>query len=156
MAKPLVPGDRAPSFRLASEDGEISLEALKGKPFVLYFYPKDDTSGCTREATGFSEKVAKFHALGVEVIGISKDSVQSHEKFRRKYGLKIRLGSDSEKKTAEDYGVWIEKKLYGRACMGMDRATFLVDTKGTIRQIWRSVKVPGHVEAVFEAAKQLS
>ncbi len=156
MAQQLASGDRAPPFRLASEDGEISSSALKGKPYVLYFYPKDDTSGCTREATGFSENLRKFHALGVEVIGVSKDSVQSHEKFRHKYGLKIRLGSDPEKKTAEDYGVWIEKKLYGRAYMGMDRATFLVDGKGIIRQIWRSVKVPGHVEAVLEAAKQLS
>ena len=155
MAEPLAPGDRAPAFRLASEDGEISSSALKGKPFVLYFYPKDDTSGCTREATEFSEHLAKFRALGVEVIGVSKDNVQSHEKFRRKYGLKIRLASDPEKKTAKDYGVWIEKKLYGRAYMGMDRATFLVDAKGNIRQIWRSVKVPRHVEAVLEAAKHL-
>src|ERR1051326_1461753 len=124
MAGPLAPGDRAPSFRLASEDGEISSATLKGKRYVLYFYPKDDTPGCTREAAGFSENLAKFRAAGVEVIGVSKDSVQSHEKFRRKYGLKIRLGSDPEKKTAQDYGVWIEKKLYGRAYMGMDRATF--------------------------------
>ena len=156
MANQLASGDRAPAFHLPSEDGEISSAALKGNPYVLYFYPKDDTSGCTREATEFSEHLRKFHALGIEVIGVSKDSVQSHEKFRRKYGLKIRLGSDPEKKTAEDYGVWIEKKLYGRAYMGMDRATFLVDGKGIIRQIWRSVKVPGHVEAVLEAAKQLS
>ena len=155
MAEPLAPGDRAPAFRLASEDGEISSSALKGKPFVLYFYPKDDTSGCTREATEFSEHLAKFRALGVEVIGVSKDNVQSHEKFRRKYGLKIRLASDPEKKTAKDYGVWIEKKLYGRAYMGMDRATFLVDAKGNIRQIWRRVKVPRHVEAVLEASKHL-
>jgi peroxiredoxin Q/BCP len=156
MTEQLAPGDRAPSFRLASDEGEISSAALKGKPYVLYFYPKDDTAGCTREAMGFSENLSKFRRLGVEVIGISKDSIQSHEKFRRKYGLKIRLGSDPEKKTADDYGVWIEKKLYGRAYMGMDRATFLVDAKGIIRQIWRSVKVPGHVEAVLEAAKQLS
>jgi peroxiredoxin Q/BCP len=156
MIKHLVPGDRAPLFQLASEGGEISSAVLKGKPYVLYFYPKDDTAGCTREAIGFSENLLKFHKLGVEVIGTSKDGIQSHEKFRRKYGLKIRLGSDPEKKTAHDYGVWIEKKLYGRAYMGMDRATFLVDAKGIIRQIWRSVKVPGHVEAVLEAAKQLS
>ena len=155
MAEPLAPGDRAPAFRLASEDGEISSSALKGKPFVLYFYPKDDTSGCTREATEFSEHLAKFRALGVEVIGVSKDNVQSHEKFRRKYGLKIWLASDPEKKTAKDYGVWIEKKLYGRAYMGMDRATFLVDAKCNIRQIWRRVKVPRHVEAVLEASKHL-
>jgi peroxiredoxin Q/BCP len=155
MAEQLAPGDRAPAFRLASEDGEISSSALKGKPYVFYFYPKDDTSGCTREATGFSDNLSKFRRLGAEVIGISKDSIQSHEKFRRKYGLKIRLGSDPEKKTADDYGVWIEKKLYGRAYMGMDRATFLIDGKGIIRQVWRNVKVPGHVEAVLAAAKQL-
>jgi peroxiredoxin Q/BCP len=156
MSNHLAVGDRAPAFALASDEGgEISSAALKGKPYVLYFYPKDDTSGCTKEAIGFSEAARKFAAQGVAVIGVSKDTVQSHAKFRTKYGLKLRLGSDPEKKTAEDYGVWIEKKLYGRAYMGMDRATFLVDDKGIIRQVWRKVKVPGHVEAVLQAAKAL-
>lgn len=156
MSKDLAPGDRVPPFTLATDDGgEIGLESLCGKPFVLYFYPKDDTSGCTKEAIAFTENARKFAALGIAVIGASKDSVQSHEKFRKKYGLKIRLGSDPEKKTAEAFGVWVEKKLYGRSYMGMDRATFLVDDKGVIRQIWRKVKVPGHVEAVLAAAKTL-
>jgi peroxiredoxin Q/BCP len=155
MPNALEPGDRAPAFKLATDQGEISSADLKGKPYVLYFYPKDDTSGCTKEATGFSENLRKFNALGVSVIGVSKDSVQSHEKFRSKYGLKIRLGSDPDKKLAEDYGVWIKKKLYGRAYMGMDRATFLVDQNGRINRVWRSVKVPGHVEAVLEAVRAL-
>jgi thioredoxin-dependent peroxiredoxin len=156
MAKQLAVGDRAPPFRLATDQGdEISSAALKGQPYVLYFYPKDDTPGCTKEAIAFSENANKFKALGLAIVGVSKDSAQSHEKFRRKYGLKVRLGSDPEKKMAGDYGVWVEKKLYGRTYMGMDRATFLIDDKGVIRQIWRKVKVPGHAEAVLESAKAL-
>lgn len=156
MAKELAPGDKAPAFRLPTDgDGEISSAALKGKPYVLYFYPKDDTSGCTKEAVNFSEAKRKFAAAGVEIVGISKDSVESHAKFRKKYTLKITLGSDSELKVANAYGVWVEKSLYGRRYMGMERATFLVDAKGVIRHIWRKVKVPGHVEAVLSAAKSL-
>jgi peroxiredoxin Q/BCP len=156
MAKELAPGDNAPSFRVPTDgDGEISSTALKGKPYVLYFYPKDNTSGCTKEAVNFSAAKRKFAAAGVEIVGISKDSVESHAKFREKYTLKITLGSDSELKIANAYGVWIEKSLYGRRYMGMDRATFLVDAKGVIRQVWRKVKVPGHVEAVLSAAKAL-
>jgi peroxiredoxin Q/BCP len=156
MAKELAPGDKAPSFRVPTDgDGEISSTALKGKPYVLYFYPKDNTSGCTKEAVNFSAAKRKFAAAGVEIVGISKDSVESHAKFREKYTLKITLGSDSELKIANAYGVWIEKSLYGRRYMGMDRATFLVDAKGVIRQVWRKVKVPGHVEAVLSAAKAL-
>jgi peroxiredoxin Q/BCP len=155
MAKQLAVGDRAPVFKLITDQGEVSSAALKGRPYVLYFYPKDDTPGCTKEAAGFSENTAKFEALGAEIIGISKDSVESHRKFRKKYGLKVILASDPEKKAADAYGVWIEKKLYGRVYMGMDRATFLVDDKGVIRQIWRSVKVPGHVEAVLGTARAL-
>ena len=156
MAKELAPGDKAPAFRLPTDgDGEISSAALKGKPYVLYFYPKDDTSGCTKEAVNFSEAKRKFAAASVEIVGISKDSVESHAKFRKKYTLKITLGSDSELKVANAYGVWVEKSLYGRRYMGMERATFLVDAKGVIRHIWRKVKVPGHVEAVLSAAKSL-
>jgi len=156
MAKELAPGDKAPSFRVPTDgDGEISSAALKGKPYVLYFYPKDNTSGCTKEAVNFSEAKRKFAAAGVEIVGISKDSPESHAKFRKKYTLKITLGSDSELKIANAYGVWVEKSLYGRRYMGMDRATFLVDAKSVIRQIWRKVKVPGHVEAVLSAAKAL-
>jgi thioredoxin-dependent peroxiredoxin len=156
MEKGLAPGDRAPTFKLLTDDrGEISTASLKGSPFVLYFYPKDDTSGCTKEAIGFSEARKKFDSAGVSVIGVSKDTVDSHKKFRTKHKLKISLASDPEIKTAEAYGVWVEKSLYGRKYMGMDRATFLVDAKGVIRQIWRKVKVPGHVEAVLAAVREL-
>ena len=156
MANELAPGDRAPAFKLATDgNGEISSASLKGKPYILYFYPKDDTSGCTKEAIGFSESKRKFEALGVTIVGVSKDSAASHDKFKSKYKLKIVLGSDPEIKTAQDYGVWVEKSMYGRKYMGMDRSTFLVDGKGVIRQVWRKVKVPGHVEAVLAAAKSL-
>lgn len=156
MAEELAVGDRAPSFELATDQGEeITSASLRGKPYVLYFYPKDDTPGCTKEAIAFTETSKKFTSLGITVIGVSKDSVVSHERFRKKYGLKVRLGSDSEKKTAENFGIWVQKKLYGRSYMGMDRATFLVDGKGVIRQIWRKVKVPGHAEAVLAAAEAL-
>lgn len=150
------PGDKAPKFRLATDGGgEVSLASLKGEPFVLYFYPKDDTSGCTKEAVGFSESKKKFDALGVSVVGVSKDSAASHDKFKAKYKLKLVLASDPETETALTYGVWVEKSMYGRKYMGMERATFLVDAKGVIREIWRKVKVPGHVEAVLAAAKAL-
>ena len=156
LTKELSPGDRAPAFRLATDkNGEVSSARLKGKPYVLYFYPKDNTSGCTKEAISFSQEKRKFDSIGVPVIGVSKDSVESHAKFRKNHKLGITLASDPDIKTAEDYGVWIEKSLYGRRYMGMDRATFLVDGKGVIRQIWRRVKVSGHAEAVLEAARTL-
>jgi peroxiredoxin Q/BCP len=152
----LEAGDKVPNFKLATDDGgEVSRAALKGKPYVLYFYPKDDTSGCTREAVDFSAAAGKFDKLGVAVIGVSKDNLASHEKFRRKHKLKIMLASDPDIKTAEDWGVWLEKSMYGRKYMGMERATFLVDAKGVIAQAWHKVKVPGHVEAVLAAAKGL-
>lgn len=156
MAKELAPGDKAPAFRMTTDSaGEISSAALKGKPYVLYFYPKDDTSGCTKEAIEFTAAKKKFDALGIEIVGVSKDTATSHDKFKTKHKLKIILASDPEKETAEAYGVWVLKTLYGRKYMGMDRATFLVDAKGVIRQIWRKVKVPGHVDAVLSAAKTL-
>jgi len=156
MEKGLAPGDRAPAFKFMTDDrGEISTTSLKGEPFVLYFYPKDDTSGCTKEAIGFSEAKKKFDAAGVPVIGVSKDDLNSHKKFRTKHKLKISLGSDPELETANAYGVWMEKSMYGRKYMGMDRATFLVDAKGVIREVWRKVKVPGHVEAVLAAVREL-
>lgn len=152
----LSPGDKAPNFKMATDGGgTVSLAELKGRPFVLYFYPKDDTSGCTKEAIGFSEERKKFEKLGVGIVGVSKDSIASHDKFKTKHKLKITLGSDPETKTAEAYGVWVQKSMYGRKYMGMDRATFLVDAKGVIREVWRKVKVPGHVESVLEAAKSL-
>ena len=150
----LAAGDKAPSFKIATDDGgTITSASLKGTPYVLYFYPKDDTSGCTKEAIGFSEALAKFKILGMPVIGVSKDSLESHKKFRTKHKLKIALGSDPDTKLAQAWGVWGEKTLYGRKYMGMERATFLVDEKGVIKQAWRKVKVPGHVEAVLEAVK---
>ena len=152
----LKPGDKAPAFKLAAPGGEtISSTGLKGSPYVLYFYPKDDTSGCTREAIDFTAAKKKFDALKVPVIGVSKDSVQSHEKFAAKHKLKIKLASDPDIETAKAFGIWIEKSLYGRKYMGMDRSTFLVDAKGVIREVWRKVKVPGHVEAVLAAVKAL-
>jgi len=153
----LKPGDKAPKFRLAADTGgEVSTTALKGKPFVLYFYPKDDTTGCTKEAIGFSESLKKFEALGVAVIGVSKDTTASHDRFKAKYKLKIALASDPETQTATDYGVWVEKSMYGRKYMGMERATFLVDAKSVIRHIWRKVKVDGHVADVLAQAKKIA
>jgi peroxiredoxin len=150
------PGDPVPAFKIMTDDrGQISPASFKGRAFVLYFYPKDDTSGCTKEAVGFSESKKKFDALGIEIVGVSKDSIASHEKFRKKHKLKIGLASDPEKAAAEAFGVWVEKSLYGRTYMGLDRATFLVDSRGVIRQVWRKVKVPGHVDAVLAAAKAL-
>ncbi len=152
----LKPGDKAPAFNLATDGGgEISLSGLKGTPFVLYFYPKDDTSGCTREALEFTKLTKKFQELGVVLVGVSKDSTASHDRFKSKHKLKLTLASDPETKVAQAYGVWVEKSLYGRKYMGMERATFLIDKGGRIREVWRKVKVDGHAEAVFAAAKAL-
>ncbi len=152
----LTTGDKAPNFKLATDSGGVvSTASLKGQPYVLYFYPKDDTTGCTKEAIGFSESRKKFEALGVSIVGVSKDTAASHDKFKAKYKLKLVLASDPETLIAQAYGVWGEKTLYGRKYMGMERATFLVDGKGVIREIWRKVRVPGHVEAVLAAAKTL-
>lgn len=152
----LEPGDKAPGFKLAAGGGgNISLSDMKGHPFVLYFYPKDDTAGCTREALDFSKNLRNFTKLGVNVVGISKDSVASHDRFKTKYMLKHTLGSDPDIEVAQAYGVWGEKTLYGRKYIGMERATFLIDAKGVIRNTWRKVRVPGHVEAVLAAAKAL-
>jgi thioredoxin-dependent peroxiredoxin len=154
--KALAIGDKAPDFTLATDGGgRIKLSELKGKPVVLYFYPKDDTSGCTKEACGFNDSLPDFSKLKAEIIGVSKDNEASHDKFKKKYGLKFKLGADPELKTIQAYGSWVEKSLYGRKYMGIDRSTFLIDGKGIIRAIWRKVKVPGHVEAVLEAAKGL-
>jgi thioredoxin-dependent peroxiredoxin len=152
----LAAGDKAPSFKIMTDEGEtLSSSGLKGAPYVVYFYPKDDTSGCTKESIGFSDHLKKFEKAGVRVIGVSKDSLESHAKFRKKHKLKVTLASDPDIKMAEDWGVWGEKTLYGRKYMGMERATFLVNAKGVIAQAWRKVKVPGHVEAVLAAAGSL-
>jgi len=152
----LKPGDKAPAFKLATDGGgEVSLSKLKGTPFVLYFYPKDNTLGCTKEAIAFTALAKKFQALGVALVGVSKDSVASHDRFKSKHKLTLTLASDPESATAQQYGVWVEKSLYGRTYMGMERSTFLIDGSGKIRQLWRKVKVPGHAEAVLAAAKSL-
>ena len=149
-------GEKAPDFHMPADGGEeVSLAALKGHPFVLYFYPKDDTPGCTKEAIGFSEKIKEFDKLGVKVIGVSKDTLAKHAKFREKHSLSVVLAADEDGETCEAFGVWVEKNMYGRKYMGIERATFLVDGKGVIRNIWRKVKVKGHVEAVLDAAKAL-
>ncbi len=147
-------GAPAPDFTLDTADGPVSLGDFKGKTLVLYFYPKDDTGGCTKEAQGFTEQAAAFATAGATVIGVSKDSIASHRKFTAKYGLGVALGSDPEGRVIEAYGSWVEKSLYGRQYMGIDRSTFLI-RDGVLRKIWRKVRVPGHVDAVLEAAKAL-
>lgn len=157
MADILNPGDKAPDFSLPSDGGgSISLKKLKGQNVVLYFYPKDDTSGCTKEAMEFNALRAKFAKAGTEIIGVSPDSVASHDKFKKKYDLAFPLVSDEQKDMLAAYGVWVEKSMYGRKYMGVERTTFLIDGKGKIQEIWRKVKVPGHAEAVLKAAQALS
>lgn len=152
----LQDGDKAPDFKLAAEGGKaLKLSAFKGKPVVVYFYPKDDTPGCTIEAKDFSCMAGDFKKAGVEVIGISPDSVASHEKFRRKHELDVALGSDEDTSVANAYGVWVQKSMYGKTFMGVERATFLIDGKGRIAKSWRKVKVEGHAADVLEAAKAL-
>ncbi|MGH6992703.1 MAG: peroxiredoxin [Caulobacteraceae bacterium] len=148
-------GEKAPDFELPGDAGPVRLSAFRGRPVVLYFYPKDDTSGCTAEAKAFTDKRAAFAAAGTTVIGISKDSPAKHAKFRAKYDLAPILASDEGGKMLERWGVWLEKSLYGRKYMGIDRSTFLIDNEGVVRQVWRKVKVPGHAEAVLEAVKAL-
>lgn len=155
-SKTLEIGDKAPAFTLPTDGGgKVSLSELKGKPVVLYFYPKDDTSGCTKEAIEFSAAKAKFDKLGAVVIGCSRDTVASHAKFKTKHKLKLTLGADETGKVTDSYGVWGEKSLYGRKYMGIERATFLIGPDGRIAALWRKVKVPGHVEAVLEAVRAL-
>ena len=149
----LAVGDIAPDFDLPSDDAtHVQLSSLKGQKVVLYFYPKDDTSGCTKEAIGFTEAAADFEKSGAKILGVSKDTVAKHAKFRDKHNLGVTLLSDAEGDVCERYGVWVQKQMYGKTYMGIERATFLIDEDGKIAQIWRKVRVPGHVEAVLEAA----
>jgi peroxiredoxin Q/BCP len=149
-------GDKAPDFTLPSDGGgKISLKALKGGAVVLYFYPKDDTSGCTAEACAFRDALPDFSKANAAVIGISRDSVASHDKFKTKYELPFPLASDADGKVCEAYATWVEKSMYGRKYMGIERATFLIDGKAVIRHIWRKVKVPGHANEVLEAVAAL-
>lgn len=156
MSGELKAGDKAPDFDLPGADGPVSLAALKGKAVVLYFYPKDDTSGCTAEAQGFTAAADDFAKSGAIVVGVSKDSVASHQKFKAKYGLTPLFGSAKDDDIVERYGAWVEKSMYGRKYMGIDRSTFLIDGKGAIRRIWRKVKVPGHVAEVLKATHDLA
>lgn len=152
----LTIGQPAPAFTLPRDGGaNLSLTSLKGKPVVLYFYPKDDTSGCTLEAQTFNAMKAEFTAAGAEIIGVSPDSVASHDKFKAKYGLDFALASDEGKDMLSAYGVWVEKSMYGRKYMGVERTTILIGADGKIAKIWPKVKVPGHAAEVLAAVKAL-
>ncbi|MCV6593381.1 MAG: peroxiredoxin [Silicimonas sp.] len=149
-------GTPAPDFTLPRDGGsDVTLSALRPDAVVLYFYPRDDTPGCTTEALDFTASLDAFTAAGVQVIGVSKDSVAKHDKFIAKHDLGVMLVSDEHGTTCEDYGVWVEKNMYGKTYMGIERATFLIDGAGVVREEWRKVKVKGHVEAVLEAARAL-
>jgi peroxiredoxin Q/BCP len=149
-------GEAAPDFSLPATAGRtVSLAGFKGKPFILYFYPKADTPGCTKEACAFQEASPKLEAVGLDVVGVSPDKIKPIEKFAAKYGLTFPLASDEDHAVAERYGVWVEKSMYGRQYMGVDRSTFLIDAAGTVLKVWRKVSVTGHAEDVLKAAKGL-
>ncbi len=148
-------GKKAPDFKMPTDTGSVCLKDLKGKKVVLYFYPKDDTSGCTREAIEFSALKKDFDKAGTVVIGVSKDSAASHGKFRTKHKLAVELGADETGTVCEAYGVWVEKSMYGRKYMGIERSTFLIAADGKLTHIWRKVKVPDHANEVLAAAKAL-
>ncbi|MEM7440998.1 MAG: peroxiredoxin [Pseudomonadota bacterium] len=149
-------GEKAPTFNLPRDGGDtLSSADFAGKTLVLFFYPRDDTSGCTKESVGFSESLAEFEASGASVLGVSKDSVASHDKFVAKRDLTVPLLSDEHGTLCEDFGVWKEKSMYGKKFMGIERSTFVIDGDGVVRSTWRKVKVPGHVDAVLEAVRDL-
>ena len=149
-------GQKAPDFTAVTDGGEkLKLSNLRGQPVILYFYPKDDTSGCTAEACSFRDQLPNFSNAKAHVIGVSKDSVERHDKFKKKYSLNFPLVSDADGKICEKYGTWVEKSMYGRKYMGIERATFLIDEAGTVVRVWHKVKVPGHVKEVLEAVKAL-
>src|SRR3712207_5329149 len=149
-------GAAAPPFALAADGGgRVALDDFRGRKLVLYFYPKADTSGCTKEAQAFSALKQDFDKAGAAVVGVSADPTAAHDKFKTKYGLDLTLASDEARKTVADYGVWVEKSMYGRRYMGIERATFLIDKDGRIARIWRNVKVPGHADEVLKAVKAL-
>lgn len=150
---PLAEGDTAPDFTMSTDGGgALSLGELRGTQIVLYFYPKDDTPGCTKEACAFRDAEPDFSAVNARIVGVSKDSAARHDRFKAKYDLPFTLASDADGSVCEAYGVWVKKKLYGREYMGIERATFLIDADGRVKRIWRKVKVPGHAEAVLAAA----
>jgi peroxiredoxin Q/BCP len=152
----LEAGQAAPDFDLPTDGGgRARLGDFKGRPLVLYFYPRDDTPGCTKEAQGFAEAYPKFQAAGIGLLGISKDSTASHDRFKAKHDLPFPLASDEAGGVVEAYGSWVEKSRYGKTYMGIDRSTFLIDGQGTLRRVWRQVSVPGHVAEVLDAARAL-
>ena len=157
MQSPVKVGNTAPDFTLNDQDGQAgTLSSLVGQSsIVLFFYPKDNTAGCTAEACGFRDEQPKFKKMDAMVLGVSRDSAASHDKFKKKYDLNFQLGADESGKVTEDYGVWVEKSMYGKKYMGIERATYLIDGKGIIRGIWRKVKVDGHVDEVLKAVKAL-
>ena len=156
MSEAIEVGGKAPGFDLPADGGgTLSLGDLGDKSVVLYFYPKDDTAGCTKQAIGFSDRIKAFRDHGAEVIGVSKDPVKNHDKFIKKHNLSFRLISDAEGSLCENYGVWVEKSMYGRNYMGIERSTFLIDANGTVQNVWRKVRVPGHVEDVLAAVEAL-
>ena len=157
MSVTCEPGDPAPEFNLAGAgEKRITLRDFRDRLLVLYFYPKDDTSGCTAEAIAFNKLKADFAKAGASILGVSPDSAKSHEKFKVKHGLELELGADESKEVAEAYGVWVEKSMYGRKYMGVDRSTFLIGRDGRIARVWRKVKVPGHAEEALAAVRALA
>ena len=157
MSTELQPGNTAPDFNLPTDGGGMAeLSSLRGKIVVLYFYPKDDTPGCTKEAIGFSALAAEFAAAGAIIIGVSKDTPAKHDKFKAKYDLNVILASDESCKIIESYGAWVEKSMYGRKYMGIDRSTFVIGSEGRLAHIWRKVRVPGHVEIVLAACREIA
>ena len=149
-------GQTAPDFTLPRDSGgEVTLSALRPRKVVLYFYPKDDTSGCTKQAVAFSDAVSDFEAAGAVILGVSRDDVARHDRFRDKHGLKVALLSDEDGSVCEQYGVWVEKSMYGKKYMGIERSTFLIDGSGMISRAWRKVKVPGHADEVLGAVRNL-
>lgn len=156
MAQKIAEGKKAPAFTMPTDGGgKVSLKDFKGKKLVMFFYPKDNTPGCTTESIEFSENLTKFRRAGADVLGVSRDSVNSHDKFKAKQGLKITLASDADTDVIDSWGSWVEKKNYGRTYMGIERSTFLIDETGKIKRIWRKVRVKGHVEEVLAAVKEL-
>jgi peroxiredoxin Q/BCP len=156
MADWLEPGTKAPDFTLQADDGKkIKLSALKGKPVVVYFYPRDDTPGCTREACSFRDRNAEIEKLGAKVVGISADTIESHGQFRNKFKLNFPLLADVGHKVAERYGAWREKNMYGKKFFGIQRSTYLIDDDGKVAKVWKNVKVDGHDQQVIDALKSL-
>ena len=149
-------GDKAPAIDVVSTDGSSVNLAAPGRPLVVYFYPKDDTSGCTREAQDFTSLASDFEKAGVKVVGVSRDPMKAHEKFIGKYSLAVPLVSDEDGRISNAFGTWVEKSMYGRKYMGMERATYLIGADGRVLRAWRKVKVPGHAQEVLESARELA